>query len=303
MSKKKIKVQEVEITLIDHNGEDYISLTDISRGKEGEDHIKNWMRNRNTVEFLGLWEVLHNPNFKGVEFDTFRKQAGLNSFTLTPKKWVESTGATGLISKAGRYGGTYAHKDIAFEFATWISPKFKLYLIKEFQRLKELESNEYNLEWSVKRLLAGANYKLQTDAVKDFIIPNSSLSDDNKWIEYATEADILNVAIWGCTAKQWKEANPSLALNGKNLRDVASINENSVLSTLEAFNAEMIREGITRKDRFKKLKEIAIRQLDALKDFDLLKSLKKEDLQKAIENKTTFGDAVRKIGNAPKPKE
>lgn len=300
---KKIKVQEVEIALIDHHGEDYISLTDIGKGKEGEDHIKNWLRNRNTVEYLGLWEHLHNPDFNMVEFDHFRKEAGLNSFTLSAKKWVESTGAIGLISKAGRYGGTYAHKDIAFEFATWISPKFKLYLIKEFQRLKELESNEYSLEWNVKRLLAGANYRLQTDAVKDFIIPQSNLSEDNQWIEYATEADILNVAIWGFTAKQWKEANPSLTLSGKNLRDVASINENSVLSTLEAFNAEMIREGITRKERFKKLKEIAQRQLEALKDFDLLKSLKKEDLQKAIEEKNSFGDAMKKISKAPKPKD
>ena len=173
------------------------------------DHIRNWMRNRNTVEFLGIWEQLYNPNFKGVEFDTFKKEAGLNSFNLTPKKWVESTNAIGIISVSGRYGGTYAHKDIAFEFGAWISPMFKLLLIKEFQRLKEIETNQYNLEWNVKRVLSKVNYTIQTDAVKDYIVPKSNYTKDTEWLAYAEEADILNVALFECTAKQWREATHS----------------------------------------------------------------------------------------------
>jgi len=171
---KKIEVEQKIISITNYNENDYICLTDMVRGEEGNDHIRNWMRNRNTVEFLGTWEQLYNPNFKGVEFDTFKKEAGLNSFNLTPKKWVESTNAIGVISVSGRYGGTYAHKDIAFEFGAWISPMFKLLLIKEFQRLKEIETNQYNLEWNVKRVLSKVNYSIQTDAVKGFILPKSN---------------------------------------------------------------------------------------------------------------------------------
>ena len=171
--KREITIQDNPVTIITIDGEDYISLTDMVRSEDGEDHIRNWMRNRNTVEFLGLWESMNNPDFKGVEFDRFRKDAGLNSFNLTPKKWTEATDAKGIISKPGRGGGTYAHRDIAFEFGTWISPVFKLYLIKEYQRLKEIESNEYNLEWDVKRTLSKMNYHIHTDAVKNHVIPNS----------------------------------------------------------------------------------------------------------------------------------
>jgi hypothetical protein len=186
----KIEVENKVISIINQNGEDYICLTDMVRGKEGEDHIRNWMRNRNTVEFIGLWETLHNQDFKPVEFDTFRKQSGLNSFNLTPKKWIESTGAIGIFSKSGRYGGTYAHKDIAFEFGSWISPMFKLLLIKEFQRLKEIETNQYNLEWNVKRILTKANYHIQTEAIKKHIIPQKNYQNETEWLIYAEEADL-----------------------------------------------------------------------------------------------------------------
>jgi hypothetical protein len=272
---KKIEVEQKIISITNHNENDYICLTDMVRGEEGNDHIRNWMRNRNTVEFLGIWEQLYNPNFKGVEFDTFKKEAGLNSFNLTPKKWVENTNAIGIISVSGRYGGTYAHKDIAFEFGAWISPMFKLLLIKEFQRLKEIETNQYNLEWNVKRVLSKVNYTIQTDAVKDYILPKSNYTKDTEWLAYAEEADILNVALFGCTAKQWREANPQLTLEGKNLRDIASINELAILSNLESANADMIREGIEKKDRFEKLYKIARYQKEILDKQDFLKSLKK----------------------------
>jgi hypothetical protein len=196
---KKIEVQDKIISIVEYNDQDYICLTDMVRNEEGNDHIRNWMRNRNTVEYIGLWETLHNPNFKGVEFDTFRKQAGLNSFNLTPKKWIEATNAIGLVSKSGRYGGTYAHKDLAFEFGAWLSPMFKLLVIKEYQRLKEIETNKYNLEWNVKRILSKANYHIHTDAIKNHIIPVSNLQKETEWLIYAEEADLLNVALFNCT--------------------------------------------------------------------------------------------------------
>ncbi|WP_018674879.1 KilA-N domain-containing protein [Riemerella columbina] len=271
----KIEVSDKIIAITSHNNDDYICLTDMVRGEEGNDHIRNWMRNRNTVEFLGIWEQLYNPNFKGVEFDTFKKEAGLNSFNLTPRKWIEATNAIGIISKSGRNGGTYAHKDIAFEFGAWISPMFKLLLIKEFQRLKEIESNEYNLEWNVKRILSKINYHIQTDAVKKHLIPKSKFTVNKQWIEYAEEADLLNMALFGCTAKQWKEVNPQLTLEGKNMRDFASINELAVLSNLESLNSELIKANIDKETRFNKLKETAKQQLAILDKTDILKSVKK----------------------------
>jgi len=272
----KLEVEDKLISLTSHDENDYICLTDMVRGEEGNDHIRNWMRNRNTVEFLGIWEQLNNPNFKGVEFDRFKKEAGLNSFNLTPKKWVETTNAKGIISKSGRYGGTYAHKDIAFEFGAWISPMFKLLLIKEFQRLKEIESNQYNLEWDVKRVLSKVNYQIHTDAVKNHIIPKSKKSLDKQWIEYAEEADLLNVALFGCTAKQWKESNPKLALDSKNMRDFASINELAVLSNLESLNSELIKSGVNKSIRFQNLQRIAKQQLEILDKTDMIKSIKKQ---------------------------
>lgn len=271
--KREITIQDNPVTIITIDGEDYISLTDMVRSEDGEDHIRNWMRNRNTVEFLGLWESMNNPDFKGVEFDRFRKDAGLNSFNLTPKKWTEATDAKGIISKPGRGGGTYAHRDIAFEFGTWISPVFKLYLIKEYQRLKEIESNEYNLEWDVKRTLSKMNYHIHTDAVKNHVIPNSK-----KWrkeLEYADEADILNAALFGCTAKEWRQANPERHKKGENIRDMASINELAVLSNLESLNAEMMREGLDKKFRLEKLQQTATYQLGILNSKDFVKGLKK----------------------------
>ena len=282
---KQIQVEEKIIAITSHNEDDYICLTDMVRGEEGNDHIRNWMRNRNTVEFLGIWEQLNNPNFKGVEFDTFKKEAGLNSFNLTPKKWIQSTDAIGIISKSGRNGGTYAHRDIAFEFGAWISPMFKLLLIKEFQRLKEIESNQYNLEWNVKRVLSKVNYNIHTDAVKNHIIPKSNYSTEKQWIEYAEEADLLNVALFGCTAKQWKEANPEHALNGKNMRDFSSINELAVLSNLESLNSELIKSGVEKRIRFNNMHRISRQQLEILNKTDLLKSIKKQSDSTYIDEK------------------
>ena len=273
--KRTITVQDNAISIHTIHGEDYICLTDMARGEEGaEDRIKNWMRNRNTLEFLGLWEAMHNPDFKPVEFDRFRNEAGLNSFTMRPQKWINATNAKGIISKAGRYGGTYAHRDIAFEFGSWISPAFKLYLIKEYQRLKEIETNQYNLEWDVKRVLSKVNYTLHTDAVKEHLIPNSKKLW-NKNLEYAEEADLINVAIFGYTAKEWKKAFPEREKAGENIRDSASINELNVLANAESLNAEMIRDGLGKELRFNKLKDMGTRQLAALNNKDFMKSLKK----------------------------
>ncbi|MBL0318464.1 MAG: KilA-N domain-containing protein [Alphaproteobacteria bacterium] len=273
--KRELNIQDAIVAVHDIDGEDYLSLTDMVQvqGHDSSDHIRNWMRNRNTVEFLGLWECMNNPNFKPVEFEGFKKEAGLNSFNLSPKKWVDSTNAKGIIAKSGRYGGTYAHKDIAFEFGTWISPIFKLYLIKEYQRLKEIENNQYNLEWNVKRVLSKANYQIHTDAVETHIIPTSK-----KWrkeLEYAEEADVLNVVVFGSTAKEWRDMNPEHRKNKENIRDVASINELMVLSNIESMNAEMIRSGMDRKARFEKLQEIAKYQLEILNNKDSIKALKK----------------------------
>ena len=212
---KQILVNDVAINIHSTKEEDFICLTDMAKAREGEnrssDIIKNWLRNRGTIEFLGTWEIINNPNFKVVEFDHFKKEAGLPTFVLSVSQWVEQTGAIGLTSKSGRYGGTYAHKDIAFEFGSAISPVFKLYLIKEYQRLKENESNQFNLEWDVKRILTKANYSIHTDAIKNHIIPTLNIDKDKEWITYADEADVLNVALFGCTAKQWKVANPQIS--------------------------------------------------------------------------------------------
>jgi len=281
-SNKIINVQDKIISIVNQNDQDYISLTDMVKTEEGEDHIRNWMRNRNTVEFIGLWETLHNPDFKPVEFDTFKKQAGLNSFNLTPRKWIESTNAIGIFSKSGRYGGTYAHKDIAFEFGSWISPMFKLLLIKEFQRLKEIEANQYNLEWNVKRILTKTNYQIHTDAIKTHMIPERNYTKDTEWLIYAEEADLLNVALFSCSAKDWREANKMHAEKGLNIRDFASINELVVLSNLENLNALMISQKIEKKERFKQLKIIVKSQLETLDSKDFIKSIKRNTEQSYI---------------------
>lgn len=259
----KINVLDKEITVQTRNDEDYICLTDIAKYKNAaasDDLIRNWLRNRNTVEFLGIWEHLNNPKFKPVEFDGFRKQAGLNSFTLTPKQWIEKTNAIGIVSKAGRYGGTYAHKDIAFEFASWISVEFKLYLIKEFQRLKEEERKQ--LGWDIKRNLAKINYRIHTDAVQSNLIP-PELSKAQINLVYANEADVLNVALFGMTAKQWRDENPKLK---GNIRDEANAAQLVCLSNLETLNALFIHEGITQAQRLTRLNQIAIQQMRLLID-------------------------------------
>ena len=257
----KIEVQGTEITVLSHGEEDYISLTDMAR-KFGEDNvIYNWMRNRNTLEFLGIWEQMNNPDFKGIEFDTFRKEAGLNSFSMTPRKWIDATGAIGIQSRAGRYNsGTFAHRDIAFEFGSWLSPEFKLYLIKEFQRLKEDENRQQAEGWNLNRALSKLNYRIHTDAIKDHIIPPKITPAQASMI-YASEADLLNMALFGKTAKQWRDANPDL---DGNMRDHATIEQLLVLSNMESINAELIRMGWAQSERIKQLNKSAITQLQTL---------------------------------------
>lgn len=292
-----ISVQGKEITISNINDNDYISLTDMVKGSDGEDHIRNWMRNKNTIEFLGIWEQLNNPLFKGVEFDTFLKEAGLNRFNMTPRKWIDSTNAIGIISKPGRNGGTFAHKDIAFEFGAWISPVFKLYLIKEYQKLKEIETNQYNIEWNIKRVLSKANYQLHTDAINKYVIPKLTISQKKEWI-YANEADMLNIIMFGCTAKQWREANPQRVLNGENIRDMASINELAILSNLETLNSSLIKQGISDiRQRARILSELAREQKKVLDKYDYVKSVKKLSESSFIETQDSlslFDNSLKK---------
>lgn len=266
----KINVQNTEITVVSYNEADYISLTDIAKFKSDDPTavIGNWMRNRNTVEYLGIWESLYNPGFNPIKFEGFRKEAGLNAFTLSPKKWIEATHAIGIMSKSGRYGGTYAHKDIAFKFASWISVEFELYIIKEFQRLKTEEQAQ--LGWSAKRELSKINYRIHTDAIKQNLVPEE-ITPAQASIIYANEADVLNVAMFGMTAKQWREANPE---QKGNIRDYASINELICLSNMESLNAVFIEQGIPQRERLVKLNQIAIQQMRILEDRGERKLLK-----------------------------
>jgi len=273
----KIHVLDNEISICTLNNEDYICITDIARYKDPEhtdDLIRNWIRNRNTIEFLGIWEHLNNPDFKPVEFDGFRKIAGLNSFTLTPRQWIEKTSAIGIISKPGRYGGTYAHKDIAYEFASWISVEFKLYLIKEFQRLKDEEHKQ--LGWDIRRNLAKINYRIHTDAVKENLIP-AELSRQQITTIYATEADVLNMALFGITAKEWREANTDMT---GNIRDYADISQLVCLSNLENLNALFIGERLSQADRLVKLNAIAIHQMRLLTDDEGIRKIGSGDYTK-----------------------
>jgi hypothetical protein len=263
MKSNKIIVKGSEISVLYIDKEDYISRTDLARYKDAintDDIIKNWLRNRNTIELLGFWELLHNPDFKPVEFDGFRKQAGLNSFVMTPKKWIESTNAIGINSKSGRYGGTFAHKDIAFEFASWISIEFKLYIIKEFQRLKDNENDRLKLNWSFQRTLAKVNYHIHTDAIKENLIP-SELTKNQISFVYADEADLLNMALFGKTALQWRSENPTAE---GNIRDMATIEQLVVLSNMESINAMFIHQGLTQQERLFQLNKMAITQMNSL---------------------------------------
>lgn len=263
MGKKnfKIEVLETEVSVSRLAEEDFISLTDIAGHREGErsdDLIRNWVRSRNTIEFLGIWEKIHNPDFNSVEFDGFRMQAGLNSFTLTPKQWIAKTNARGILSKAGRYGGTFAHRDIAFEFASWISVEFKLYLIKEFQRLQEAEQKQ--IGWDVRRNLTKINYRIHTDAIRAHLIP-PQLSGKQISLVYASEADALNMALFGMTAQQWRATYPE---EKGNIRDQANASQLVCLANLENLNALFINEGMEQSQRLKKLNKIAIQQMKIL---------------------------------------
>lgn len=272
---KKIIVQGSQISIILHiEDDDFISLTDIAKLKNKDapaDIVKNWMRTHSTIEFLGLWEKINNPNFKLVEFDGFKNEAGSNSFVLSPQKWIETTDAIGIISKSGRYGGgTFAHKDIAFEFASWISAEFKLYLIKEFQRLKDDENERLSSGWDLKRALTKINYRIHTDAVKTYLIP-PHISKQLTNILYATEADVLNMALFGKTAKMWRDDNPK---KDGNIRDLADVTQLVVLANLEGINAELIRNGLPQSERLMQLNQIAILQMQSLVGNASIKKLK-----------------------------
>jgi KilA-N domain len=274
MDKKILIVQGNQITLLPRQSEDaYISLTDIMKNFDNEFAIYSWLRNKNTVEFLGVWEQLHNENFKGNEFVRFKNEAGSNNFNLTPKKWIEQANAIGMVIKAGKYGGgTFAHRDIAINFCSWLSPTFQLYLIKEFQRLKEIETKEKQetLDWSLKRTLAKINYRVHSDAVKTYLIPPKVSETNLEGLYYANEADILNVALFGMTAKEWRETNP----NAKgNIRDDATTEQLLVLSNLENINAEFIKSGMDKKERLRRLNETAIHQMGLFMDINPLKQL------------------------------
>lgn len=274
---------EIEVIVNDRFNEDYLCLTDLARQKnpyEPKDVVKNWLRLRSTIEFLGLWEQLYNPNFKGVEFDTFKNESGSNTFTLTPQRWIEKTGAIGFISKSGRGGGTFAHKDIAFEFASWISPEFKLYVIKDYQRLKTDEAKRLEIGWDTKRELSKINYRIHTDAIKEFLI-TPELTKQEQSYTYANEADLLNIALFGKTAKQWREANGN---KKQNMRDLASVEQLIVLVNLESMNADLIRQNVPAPERLKKLRSVAYYQLRSLEESNAANKLK-QNIQKPIEQK------------------
>lgn len=270
---KIIKVEGIGIGIKQIDSQKYISLTDIAKRKNSEEPrfvIINWLRNRNTVEFLGIWEKIHNPKFNRVGFDTVRLNAGLNSFTISPSKWIEETNAIGIISKSGRYdSGTYAHEDIALEFASWISAEFKLYFIKEFRRIKYEENERLKLGWDVKRELVKINYKIHTDAIKENLIPPEISPKDAKII-YASEADVLNKALFGMTAKEWRDRNPE---KEGNLRDYTNVSQLVVLANLEALNSEFIKEGIVQGERLVRLNQIAISQMRSLIDNKSVKKI------------------------------
>jgi len=270
---KTITVKGTEVTLFSEGISDYISLTDIAKSQNSSEPfaiINNWMRSRSTIEFIGLWEKLSNSDFKPLEFERFKNEAGSNYFVLSPQRWIEATNAKGIISKSGRYGGTYAHKDIAFEFASWISSEFKLYLIIEFQRLKDSENDRLKLEWNLQRTLAKVNYHIHTDAIKENLIPKE-LSKQQINFVYATEADLLNVALLGKTAKEWRDENPKVE---GNIRDAANIEQLVVLSNMESINAVLIHQDLHQSERLKQLNSIAITQMKSLLGYRQLKKLR-----------------------------
>ena len=301
-----INIGDIPISVMRMHDADYISLTDMIRAKEGNFFIEHWLRNRNTVEFLGIWESLYNPNFNYVEFDVIRKEAGLNSFKKSAKEWYEKTNGISICAKTGRYGGTFAHKDIAFEFGTWISPHFKLYLIKEFQRLKDIENQD--MEWDYRRMLAATNYRIHTDAIKEHLIPFAYLKKAPDHVIYINEAELLNYALFGLTSQQWRKEFPAETNKCKTIRDCADSNTLIVLSNLESLNAVMIKDGLSKDERLAKLQSTAISQLESLgklnKDYSNIESPNRRILLEEKKDLTmTFGEAIRKISKAGKPKK
>lgn len=282
--KAELNVNDKIVKVLRINNSDFISLTDLARYANPEDPkipVQTWMRNKNVISFLGLWEQLHNPEFKGLEFTTFESEAGKNSFYMSPQRWIKETNAIGIISKSGNTGGTFAHSDIALEFASWLSPEFKLYLITEFERLKVNESYQYKIDWHANRILAKVSYILQTDAIKNVIVP--TLTENQEKFAYANEADVLNVALFGMTAKEWREQNPELAKNG-NIRDYTDLLHLVILNNLENLNTQLIKDGLSQKERLIKLNTIAKEQIKLLRNNKNIKKL--EDIEiKANERK------------------
>lgn len=278
MSKvQKLNVNDLEISITKVKNEDYICLTDMIKAKDGDFFVSDWLRNANTLDYLAAWENLNNPDFNYGEFAIIRSESGGNSYKISVKEWVSRTKATGITAKSGRYGGTYAHVDIAFNFGMWISPAFQLYIVTEYKRLKEIENNQLNLEWDVRRLMTKINYGLHTDAVQKYIIPKSDFSKKDQWVEYANEADLLNVALYGFTSKQWKDSNPDHALNNKNMRDFSSITDLLIMSNLESLNAELIKNNAPKKYRFEYLRKLALEQRKQFDKVDIIKSIKRKD--------------------------
>lgn len=270
MKNNKIEIAGYEITIINQNDDDFISLTDMAKSQMQEAIIIKWLSLKSTIEYIGEWEALYNPNFNYTDFGTIKNYAGSNNFVLSVKQWIEGTNAIGIIAKAGRYGGTYAHKDIAFHFGMWISPKFQLLLVKEYQRLKADEDDRLKIEWNLQRTLSKVNYHIHTDAIKENLIPKEITSFQASFV-YANEADLLNVALFGVTAKQWRDQNPDK--NG-NIRDYASLENLIVLSNMESINALLIRQGLTQKERLIQLNKVAISQMKSLLDSNIVKKLK-----------------------------
>jgi hypothetical protein len=272
MTKQKIHVEGLEISLQTIDDRDNLSLSDMAREDGGIERIRNWMRNRDTIEFLATWEQIHNPDFNVVQMHHITQDVGMNRFLMSPQKWCEETGAVGLVSKRGRYGGIYAHKDIAYHFAMWLSPRFSLLMITEFDRLKSEEYNRKKLEWSYQRFLSKVNYRLHTDSIRDHLIPKLQATQPGQWLIYADEADLLNMAVFGLTAKDWRDANPELATQG-NMRDFADIVQLNILANLESLNAVMIEAGTSKEKRFELLVKTAISQYQRLSQYEGLKGL------------------------------
>ncbi|MEZ2337596.1 KilA-N domain-containing protein [Mucilaginibacter sp. RCC_168] len=303
----KIKVEGIEITILSQNDNDYISLTDMAKSQHENIIITKWLSLKNTIEYLGEWEAMYNPIFNYTDFGTIKNTAGGNNYVLSVKEWIEKTGAIGIRATAGRYGGTYAHKDIAFQFGMWMSPRFQLLLVKEFQRLKEEENRRLNSEWDYRRFLSKANYSIHTDAVKNHVIPPLNIEKDKEWIIYANEADLLSVAVFGYTAKQWREANAKLHLQGLNMRDVADAHQLLVLSNLEGYNAILIQKGLEKYQRLIELRKASVQQLTSLRKSiyteEKIKSPYLSENKKAKIPKHDFDQTLKGVLRIPPPKK